>query len=259
MSKKILIIEDDPFLGDVLMQKLVHEGYEVTLTQDGKEGYAHMTTLQPDLVLLDIILPSMNGYEILEKKHVDPAVAKIPVIMISNSGQPAEINRALTLGLTDYLVKAQFDPEEVLAKVRTSLGEPSKAARKGEPGRLANVTVLWVEDDVFLSDILGKKLTNEGCIPLSARDGEEALSILATKVPDVMLLDLVLPGISGFDVLEKIKKEDRLKNIPVIVFSNLGQPGDIERAKKLGAVKHLIKAEIDVGEVVNEIAKIVKK
>src|SRR3989344_3344445 len=121
--KKILIIEDDVFLGDVLTQKLSNEGFEAVLSRDGLDGFNKIKSLHPDLILLDIILPNMNGYEILEAKQKDPTIAGIPVIIVSNSGQPVEINRALALGVKDYLVKAQFDPEEVLVKVRAELKE----------------------------------------------------------------------------------------------------------------------------------------
>ena len=108
--KKVLLIEDDVFLGDVLLEKLKKEDYDAHISRDGAEGLEKIKELKPDLVLLDIILPTMNGYEILEAKLKDPSIAKIPVIIISNSGQPVEINRALTLGVKDYFIKAQFDP-----------------------------------------------------------------------------------------------------------------------------------------------------
>lgn len=257
--KKILLIEDDVFLGDVLTQKLQHEGYDITLVTDGKEGLAKISALKPDLVLLDIILPSLSGYEILELKHADPAIESIPVIIVSNSGQPVEIKRALALGVKDYLVKAQFDPEEVLTKVRAVFDAVSVEKNDDSGKQLAGKKIMWVEDDEFLNDILAKKLTGEGCSPLNAPDGEGALLLLKDEVPDVILLDLVLPKMSGFDVLEKIKADTRLKDVPVIVFSNLGQPADIEKAKKLGAVKHLVKAEIDVSGVVAEILSVLKK
>src|SRR3989338_10355535 len=126
---KILIIEDDVFLGDALSQKLKNEGFEVALSRDGAEGLDKIKSFVPEMVLLDIILHNMNGYEILEAKQKDPEIAQIPVIIISNSGQPVEISRALALGVKDYLVKAQFDPEEVLLKVRAQL---DKGETKGE-------------------------------------------------------------------------------------------------------------------------------
>src|SRR3989344_8909986 len=117
-GKKILIVEDDIFLGDVLLKKLDAEGFTTKLARDGAVGLADLREFKPDLLLLDIILPTKSGYDVLTEKNQDAAIRDIPVIVISNSGQPVEINRALSLGVRDYLVKAQFDPEEVLGKVR---------------------------------------------------------------------------------------------------------------------------------------------
>lgn len=253
MKKKILIIEDDAFLGNVLNEKLQKANYASSLVNDGGEGLKQIGIQKPDLVLLDIMLPTKNGYEILEAKKQDPAIASIPVIIISNSGQPVEINRAIALGAEDYLVKADLDPDEVLQKVESRFGGPDGSA--SATGSLEGKKVLWVEDDSFLGDILAAKLTSEKCSLLYAKDGETALKLLETNTPDIVLLDLVLPGISGFDVLEQIKKNDRTKNIPVIVLSNLAQESDLARAKSLGAFKHFVKASIDPINIIKEVSR----
>jgi CheY-like chemotaxis protein len=252
MKKKILIIEDDAFLGNVLNEKLQKAGYATSLVTDGEEGLKQIGMQKPDLILLDIMLPKKNGYEILEAKRQDSSIAAIPVIIISNSGQPVEINRALALGSVDYLVKADLDPDEVLEKVLIRLGGPEEAPAT-PTGSLEGKKVLWVEDDSFLGDILAAKLTSEKCSLLYAKDGETALKLLETNTPDIVLLDLVLPGISGFEVLEHIKQDDRTKNVPVIILSNLAQESDLERITKLGATKHFIKASIDPASVIKEI------
>src|SRR3990167_10299418 len=205
MSKKILIIEDDVFLGDVLIEKFKTEGFDSVLSRDGAEGLQKIRDLKPDLVLLDIILPSMNGYEILEAKQKDQSIVKIPVIIISNSGQPVEINRALELGVKDYFVKAQFDPEEVLVKVRAFLKNNSvqeSESAGGESlkplsGQLIGKKIMLVEDDSFLSDIIARKLSAEKCLLAHAKDAEEALGMVEKEMPDMILLDILLPGKSG--------------------------------------------------------------
>jgi len=249
-KKKILIVEDDAFLGDVLLQKLKLEGYDASLVRDGAEGLKVARDQKPDLILLDIVLPTMNGYEILEAKHSDASINKIPVIVISNSGQPVEIARALSLGVKDYMVKAQLDPQDVVAKVKKFFDTAAEAPA----GRLKGRIILWVEDDKFLSDLLSTKLGREGCISLYAENGERALNILQTERPDIILLDLVLPGMSGFDVLAKVKSTDEIKDIPVMVLSNLSQEADIQKAKQLGAVSYLVKAQNDPDDIMKEVA-----
>lgn len=115
--KKILIVEDELVLLDLLQKKLIKEGYAVSVAQDGEEGLRRMREVKPDLVLLDIMMPRKNGFEVLEEKNQDKKIADIPVVIISNSGQSVEIERAIKLGVKDYLIKADFDPREVIAKV----------------------------------------------------------------------------------------------------------------------------------------------
>ncbi|MDO8594411.1 MAG: response regulator [bacterium] len=269
---KILVIEDDIFLGDVLMQKLKAAGYEVSLARDGASGLKQIYDWKPDLVLLDIILPQMNGYEVLEAKMADSRISGIPVVVISNSGQPVEINRALALGVKDYLVKAQFDPEEVIVKVRLQLSgaQPSVTSNAGQPQPalqtqstpnlpLSGKKIMWVEDDKFLSDIIARKLSAQGCVLSHATEGEEALRLLEKEQPDLILLDILLPGLSGFEILTRIMANEKTKHIPVILLSNLGQKADIEKGKSLGAVRFLIKATVTLDEIVEEIKTVLRE
>lgn len=121
MAQKILIIEDEDVLRNVLASKLAKEGYDVVTAGDGELGIEKMRAENPDIVLLDILLPKKNGYQVLEERMGDESLRKIPVMVISNSGQPVEVKRLLELGACDYLVKADFTPEEVISKMRTCL------------------------------------------------------------------------------------------------------------------------------------------
>lgn len=118
--------------------------------------------------------------------------------------------------------------------------------------------ILIVEDDEFLRSLNAKRLEGEGFEVMVAVDGNEALTKLAETKPDLIFLDLLLPNVDGFEVLTKIKQDDSLKNIPVIVFSNLGQPEDIEKAKKLGANDFMVKANFTLDDVIGKIKEVLK-
>lgn len=118
--------------------------------------------------------------------------------------------------------------------------------------------VLIVEDDEFLRALTAKRLEKEDYAVVVAVDGESVLTQATDNHPDIILLDLLLPGLNGFEVLEKLKANDTLKHIPIIVFSNLGQKEDVERAKKLGANDFLIKANFTLDDVVIKIKEILK-
>lgn len=113
--------------------------------------------------------------------------------------------------------------------------------------------ILIVEDDKFLRELIVKKLSEEGFITLEAIDGEEGLKKAKEEKPDLILLDLILPGIDGFEVLDKLKKDQETKSIPVIVLSNLGQKEDIEKGLKLGAFDYLVKANFTPGEIIEKV------
>jgi CheY-like chemotaxis protein len=124
MAKKILLVEDEDIMIDLLQRKLSKEGYEVSVARDGEEGLKKMREMdpKPDLILLDIIMPKMGGFEVMEEMAKDEKLKKIPVIVISNSGQPVELDKAKKLGAKDWLIKTEFDPKEVLEKVKKQIG-----------------------------------------------------------------------------------------------------------------------------------------
>ena len=121
--KKILLVEDEEIMIDLLQRKLTKEGYEVSVARDGEEGLKLMREVKPALILLDIVMPKMGGFEVMEEMAKEPELKKIPVIVISNSGQPVELDRAQKLGAKDWLIKTEFDPQEVIDKVVQQIGK----------------------------------------------------------------------------------------------------------------------------------------
>jgi len=260
MPKHILIVEDEDALLNVLSAKLKREGYEVSEAHDGEEAIASMRKKLPDVVLLDIVMPKMNGFDVLETMQSEQALSRVPVIVISNSGQPVEIERAKSLGAVDYLVKAQFDPDEVIEKVRKYLSTRSapetNAAQNTQTG--AGGTIVVVEDDKFLRDLLVQKLKKEGLTVSEAIDGDEGLRKIQEEKPVLVLLDLILPGLDGFEVLKRMKESSQTAKIPVIILSNLGQKEDVERGLKLGAQDFLIKAHFTPGEIITKVKNLMQ-
>lgn len=120
-EKKILIIEDDKFLRKLVVRKLMSEGYDVSEAVDGEQGVKKAQTENPDLVLLDLILPGIDGFEVLARIKSDSNTNSIPVIILSNLGQREDIEKGFNLGAVDYLIKAHFTPNEIIEKVSALL------------------------------------------------------------------------------------------------------------------------------------------
>ncbi len=130
--KKIIIVEDEEILRNLLHKKLLAEGYSVDVAENGEVGLQKIRENRPDLILLDIVMPKMGGFEMLEEMQKDESISGIPVIVVSNSGQPVEIDRAQKLGARDWLVKTEFDPQEVIDKVIVQIGKGEEVITQEE-------------------------------------------------------------------------------------------------------------------------------
>lgn len=289
-KKRIIIVEDDNVLRDVLSQKLEKSGYVVDRAEDGMVAMDKIKEVRPDMILLDILMPRKSGMEVLEELHSDPELKNIPVVVISNSGQPVEIVRARELGARDFLIKAVFDPSEVLEKVQRVLahenGEQFPAEDQGKVVAVSaleaasvetqaskieetkkteenlarsgeKIFILVVEDDKFLRELLVRKLSGEGYDVKNTIDADAAYLALSERTPQIILLDLILPGVDGFEILAHIKADPKTKDIPVVILSNLGQKDDIEKAMVLGAKDFMVKANFTLDEIVIKVKSIV--
>lgn len=124
-SKKILLTEDDEFLSSLIKNRLERDGFEVKVARDGEEILAILKTYQPDLILLDIILPKRLGFEVLEELQSNKALHHAPVMIISNLGQDSDIQRAKELGAVDYFIKAKVVIDDLINRIRTFLTAPA--------------------------------------------------------------------------------------------------------------------------------------
>lgn len=122
-KRKILIIEDDPFLLSMYVTKLESNDFDVASEENGEKAVAAIKRESPDLMLLDILLPGKDGFEILEEMKKDDAIKNTPVILLTNLGQRKDIEKGLELGAQDYLIKAHFTPSEVITKIEKVLSE----------------------------------------------------------------------------------------------------------------------------------------
>jgi len=124
---------------------------------------------------------------------------------------------------------------------------------------MAGKTILIVEDESLLGNLLKQRLEHEGFTVIWSKDGEEAVNVLRSKKPDLILLDLILPKISGFELLETMQADPQLERAPVIITSNLGQDSDVARGQSLGAIEYFVKAKVSIEELVDHIKAVMMK
>ncbi len=255
-KKTIVLVEDEGVILELLRAKLQSAGITVYTAQDGISGFQLIKEIKPDLVLLDMLLPGMNGLHVLEKMKVEGLLPAMPVFIISNSGQPVELERAMELGARDYLIKVNFDPSEVLDRAKAILDADS-SGRQGGLSAAKGKNVLIVEDDILLVGLLERKFAASGYGVERALDADQARHLLAKNSFDVILLDLVLPGTDGFSFLTELKRDERLRHIPVVIISNLGQQEEIGKGMRLGAADYIVKANISPAEIVRKVGALI--
>ncbi len=254
-NKKVILLAMGvgPARDDV--SQLLGEGGHVILTcETADEGIQLAKAHELDIVLLDITVPALNGYGFLESLTNDVVLTKIPAIMVlADTSTEIDENKNITLGVKDHVIKSDNLAADIGTKLLPYIGHVAG----GDPLQEKGFKILVVEDDNFLRDLLARKLGQENCEFLAAIDGENALKLIDDEKPSIVLLDLILPGIDGFEVLSKIKQNPEVKDVPVVILSNLGQDSDIKKAKELGADDFLIKANFSIDEVISKIKELI--
>lgn len=267
----IYIVDSDPTFRETLREEVSGAGYGTSVYETGADGFGAIEGTVPDMVVLGLDLADQSGLDILAtiRSDADERVAKVPVIVISTTGALGEISEAIKLHISDYIVRQTYRSGDLPAKVRKHLANtggisasPAVAQSAGGaapalPGH--EMSILIVEDDKFLRDLAVQKLEKEGIKTFAAMDGEQGIAIATKEIPDVILLDILLPGIDGFEVLTRVKQDPALVRTTVIMLSNFGQREDIDRAKKLGAEQFLIKASYTLDEIIQEVKKVISK
>jgi signal transduction histidine kinase/CheY-like chemotaxis protein len=201
-SPDVLVVDDDVTVREMAERYLAREGFSVVTADGGREGLRLARELHPSAVTLDVIMPDIDGWTVLAAIKGDPALADIPVILMTILD---ERNRGYSLGAADYMVKP-VDRERLAAVLR---GIVSPGGRK----------VLVVDDDDFMRRGVAQGLEKDGWKVSEADNGRAGLARLAEGVPDVIVLDLMMPEMDGFEFLEELRHRDEWRDIPVVVVT----------------------------------------
>ncbi len=199
----ILSIDDDPTIHDLLARFLNKEGFKVEVALSGEEGIRLAKGLHPQVILLDVLMPNMDGWATLSALKSDTDLTNIPVIMMTIVDDK---NLGFTLGASDYICKP-VDWNHLLAIVKKYCG-------KQVPG-----SALVVEDDAATREMLSRVLVKDGWHVEEAENGQVALKSVSQHCPDVILLDLIMPDVDGFEFLTKLRGREQWRSIPVIVVT----------------------------------------
>lgn len=241
MSRKVLVVDDEADIRDIVKTYLEEEGCEVIEAENGNEAIVKAQKEQPDLIVLDIMMPGINGFEVAKHLKDDPNTKDIPIIILSVLAQDSQYRQ----GILDYISKP-FRQEELLATVRKIFDNVD--------GKTKNKTVLIVDDDPDIVDIISICLKENHLNVDKAYNGLEALEKVKVKRPDLILLDINMPGMNGFDVIKNLKTGPAFCDIPIVVLTGTYiSEEDKNHGLTLGVAKYLTKP-FSADDLVKEIS-----
>jgi len=240
-DKSLLVVDDDENNRDILSRRLEKEGYTVATASNGNEALQLLRFEQFDLVLLDVMMPGMDGYEVLLRIKADSNSLDTPVIMISAVKENNCVIKCLELGASDYLLKP-YNMSVVKSRIWRCLGTwRGINNERNWQYSMRNSTVLIVEDDELNRDLLQRRVKQNGFQASCVNNGREALEILENGQFVLVLLDLMMPGIDGIEVLKRMKSDKKYPQIPVIMVSALDDPASIAKCMANGATDYITK------------------
>ncbi len=239
-QSRVLIIDDDPMVLQLLAGELTRDGFEVITASDGLSGIQKAREQIPSAIVLDILLPNLDGWSVLSALKSEPATASVPVILLSVEEQRA---RGFALGAYEYLVKP-VEPDRLAQVVRRAV-----APGAGD--------VLIVDDDEEMRQMVRRRLRDDGFNAIEASSGEAALQELQKSSPSLIILDLVMPGMDGFAVLQRVR--ERGMTMPIVILTGKELTHQEKLDLQQGMVYIVRKNGVSIESVIQEARRAVSR
>jgi CheY-like chemotaxis protein len=236
------VIDDDPAARDLMKRFLAREGFQPVTADSGEEGLRLARSLKPSVILLDVLMPTMDGWSVITALKADPDTADIPVIMVTMTG---DRSLGFSAGAAEFLNKP-VDRNRLVNVLRRFTGDRGVACN-----------VLIVDDDPASARSLRGMLEKEGCEVADAPDGEQALLRVAARRPAIILLDLMMPHMDGFEFAAELHANPDWRTIPVVVMTAKDIVQE-DRRRLNGYVTKIVKKEADPSALLTALREILK-
>jgi CheY-like chemotaxis protein len=230
---RVLLVEDDPFIGEIYIKKFEASGFEVLNVVTGKGVLKAVLENGPfDIVLLDLVIPEMSGMEVLRELRNNPDYPKdLKVVVFSNLSSQEDRDQCIALGANGFISKTEFSPSEVIEEVNRFLrqwSEQGKNVARMNPVEGPAVEgqevptkkrILLIEDQEDFVEMFGKRLQDEGYVVTIARDGQAGLLEATTNEHDLIISDILMPNMNGHDMVTELRETEAGKHVPIFLFS----------------------------------------
>lgn len=230
-NTRILVLDSREEMAELIRLELESEGYEVLTSNCGQKGMELIHETRPHVVLLDIMIGDGKGYEIL--KNIKEHHKDIAVIIVTATGAETEVQKGLELGADDYIAKPFYSGlflQRIQKRLKTKRQDIKPESK-----------IVVIDDDSELTQSLMTHLKKRGYRATGAYSGREGLELVRTINPDLVILDIIMPEMDGYEVLKALKKEPATQDITVILLTAKGLDEDIQRGLDLGADDYITK------------------
>ncbi len=267
---KIVIVEDDPMIQEIYQKKFSEAGFEVLTAVSGQKVLELAKEQQDiDVVLLDLLMPKMNGFEVTENLR-NPEGGynpNIKIIIFSNLSQKEDRDKAMKLGADGFITKAEYTPSDLVKEVQRLMtqykeqkknGERLNGETKEEEKKDGKKKILLIEDEKVFIEMFGEKLKQDGFEVTTAENGAWGVKEALKENFDLFIIDMVMPAMTGEEMISRIKMEDKTKNIPIIVLSASVEKEAQDKVTAMGINEFYIKTQVTPTELSEKITEILK-
>ncbi len=264
---KILFVEDDVFIADIYKRKFEAAGFETKNVGSGKEVLRVAAAESFDLILLDLVLPEMSGQEALRALRGESYDKNLRIVVFSNLSTAEDREECFKLGADGFISKTEFTPSEVVEEVRRLLRQFEERDRNGirrasgaeekesKPDDVSEGNILFIEDESVFVEMFGRRLRDEGYRVEARTDGISGLQEALRGGYDLIISDIMMPGMDGAEIVEKIRENDAVKNTPVFLLSASVDDDRLRDIRESGSVeKVFVKTEMTPSELAREVA-----
>ncbi len=261
---KILLVEDDPMISEIYQKKFQTSGFEVVPATTGKQVLEKAKADRFDLVLLDLILPEMDGMEILRELRTGEAYPKdMKIVIFSNLNEKSDREKALALGANGFIPKADFTPTKLIEEVtrliqqfaeqdKHSGAAPAPAPASAGSGK----SILFIEDEKVFMEMFGKRLEEEGYRVTYTESGETGLQKALAEPFDLIVTDGIVKQLDGRDVIQKLRENEATRQVPIFLFSASLDEAELRRMASEGATRSFLKTELTPTDLVRNVNEV---
>jgi len=259
---KVIIVEDDPMISEIYEKKFTDAGFDVSAVTNGEQVLSLTKTEKVDVILLDIIMPKMDGFEVIRRLRDGSYDPGIKIIVTSNLSSHEDQDKAMQLGANGFVAKSDYSPSAMVAEVNRLINQYSEQQKnevrlngsvREKLSSKKNKKILMIEDEEIFIDMFGEKLKGEGYELVFARNGAWGAKEALKEKFDLFIIDMVMPAMNGEEMVSRFKLDDETKDIPIILLSASIEDDAAKKIEAMGIQAFFRKTQITPTELAKKV------